>query len=152
MNINENWKYITKYRNGLKDYYDDYDFEWFCSLDLPTSDNIRYPEDYLKEWRCKMCVEDHIQISYLGVLNQYPHPHIHLLMFGRNKSGESLFQRDERKWENEWSRVTKRSGVIKPCKDTGTIGYTVYKNTLVGKSELITPYNVRLLKRYRRNQ
>ena len=96
-----------------------------------------------------MGIKDHILIAYMGVFNTIDNPHIHLLLWGKqNRLGRSLLDLNYKDWENEWSRLTKATAVIEPIYEReGIASYIAKKNLPWGKSELIQPYNKRLLEK-----
>jgi len=154
MNINENCEYekIVKYRNGLSDWMNEYKWEWFVSLNIPYS-NIENGEILLKKWRCNLCVRNNIQIGYMGhiITSKITGDHIHLLMSGKNQHGKTLLDMDYREWEKEWGKITHRNCDIKLVRDDGIIDYmNNEKNTPLNHSEMVVPYNIKLLKKYRK--
>lgn len=126
-----------------------YNWEWFCSLNLQSGSDYSMAESKLKAWRIKMGIQDHMLIAYMGAFNTINNPHIHLLLWGkRNILGRSLLDLNYKDWENEWSRLTKATAVIEPIYERGGIAdYIAKKNLPWGKSELIQPYNKRLLEK-----
>jgi len=144
---------MMKYRDQLNNFYNQYYYDWFVSLNLPNY-KVEDSEKYLKMWRSNMTTRDRIQISYLGVIvtSQYTGPHIHLLMFGRNKDGETLLDKDEKKWEKEWCHITQCGSCIKRVNDNGVVDYvTIITNTPINHFELVKPYNKNLLKKFKMN-
>jgi len=144
---NEQYEYMMKYRDQLCNFYSQYYYDWFVTLNLQNY-NVEDSEKYLKIWRCNLTKKDHIQISYVGVivLSKFTGSHIHLLVFGRNKDSETLLDRDERTWEKEWSRITHCDSFIEPVNDNGVVEYiTRITNTPTDHFELIRPYNKDLL-------
>jgi hypothetical protein len=128
-----------------------YNWEWFCSLNLQSGSDYSMAESKLKAWRIKMGIQDHMLIAYMGAFNTINNPHIHLLLWGkRNILGRSLLDLNYKDWENEWSRLTKCQAVIEPIYEReGIASYIAKKNLPWGKSELIQPYNKRLLEKAR---
>ena len=126
-----------------------YNWEWFCSLNLPHGADYARAESKLKVWRIKMGINDHILIAYMGVFNRVPQPHIHLLLSGkRNRFGQRLLDLNPKGWEVAWSGLTKSQAVIEPIYEReGVASYIAKKNLPWGRSELIQPYNNRLLKK-----
>ena len=126
-----------------------YNWEWFCTLNLTLLDDCARAESKLKAWRIKMGIKDHMLIAYMGVFNTIDNPHIHLLLWGKqNRLGRSLLDLNYKDWENEWSRLTKTTAVIEPIYEReGVASYIAYKNLPWDKSELIQPYNKRLLEK-----
>jgi len=125
-----------------------YNWEWFCSLNLQSGSDYPMAESKLKAWRSIMGTKDHILIAYMGVYNTIPQPHIHLLLWGkRNRFGQTLLDLNPKGWEAAWSDLTKSQAVIEPIYEReGVANYIANKNLPWDKSELIQPYNKRLLK------
>jgi hypothetical protein len=127
-----------------------YKWEWFCSLNLQLGSDYPMAESKLKDWRMKMGVKNHILIAYMGVYNTIPQPHIHLMALGkRNRFGQTLLDLSPKSWEAAWSDLTKCQAVIQPLYliyDRDQVAsYIANKNLPWNKSELIQPYNKRLL-------
>jgi hypothetical protein len=145
--------------DALKEWLLKYDWEWFCTLSLPVRADCAKAEEKLKKWRIKMGISHHILFAYMGVFNTVPQPHIHLLALGkRNKFGQTLLDILPKRWEHEWSTLNKYKDVqngsrlitcttkIEPVDKRGNIDdYIAKKNLPLGRSELIQPYNKRLL-------
>lgn len=161
-----------KYRQKQKemyawcDYFKKWPWEWFCSLEFQKSsrphenshiqawgthahrqkDSYSDAEGWLKKWALMQQKRDHIQIGYMGVYNTIPQPHIHLLVLGKNASGLTMFDLNEKDWEKGWSSITKATAVIKPITDLdGVCSYIAKTNMPQGRSEIINPYNTKLL-------
>jgi len=134
-------------KKELLNYYSRYHFEWFCSLNMSQS-NIIDANALIKEWVREMSIKDHIQVACEGVLNYRPQRHIHLLMRGKNDKGQSLLDKDETLWAKGWSTMTHRNAVIEPIENTGVLEYIINKNTPISRHEWLTPYNMRLLKKF----
>ena len=94
-----------------------------------------------------MGIKDHILIAYMGGFNTINNPHIHLLLWGkRNRFGKTLMNLNPKDWQTGWSDITHRKAVIEPIYDReGVASYIATKNLPWDKSELIQPYNKRLL-------
>ena len=97
-----------------------------------------------------MGIKDRMLIAYMGVSNTVPQPHIHLLLWGkRNRFGQTLLDLNPKSWEAAWSGLTKCQAVIQPLYliyDRDQVAsYIANKNLPRDKSELIQPYNKRLL-------
>lgn len=154
MNTNQNCEYekIVNYRNGLSDWMKEYKWEWFCTFNNPngTSENT---DKVLKKWTYTVCIKYNIQICYVGhiINSKITGDHIHLLMSGKNKDGKTLLDMDKSQWEDEWERITHRCSNIQPVYDDGVFVYlNGLKNTPVNHSEMVVPYNTKLLKKYRK--
>lgn len=127
-----------------------YKWEWFCSLNLQSGSDYSMAESTLKNWRVKKSIEDHILIAYMGVFNSVPQPHIHLMALGKqNRFGQTLLDLSPKSWEAAWSGLTKCQAVIQPLYliyDRDQVAsYIANKNLPRDNSELIQPYNKRLL-------
>jgi len=125
-----------------------YRWQWFCSLNLRSGSDYSLAESKLKAWRIKMCLSHHIQIAYMGVYNTMPQPHIHLLVLGKNRFKQTLWKVNRKDWEDSWSNLTKCQAVIEPVYERdGVTSYIANKNLPWDRSELIQPYNKRLLEK-----
>jgi len=138
-----------KLRKANKEFLLRYNWEWFCTLNLQKESDYPMAESKLKEWRINMGLKNHILIAYMGVYNTIPQPHIHLLALGKqNRFKQTLLTLNHKNWENEWSSLTKSQAVIVPIYEReGVASYIANKNLPWDKSELIQPYNKRLLVR-----
>lgn len=133
-------------KKALYDFFIQWEWEWFCTLNLPDGKGYDDAESYLKKWN-KISYEERMRIGYLGVWSRVPHPHVHLLMFGIN-GDKSLFDVDKKKWEKKWSKITKQRAVIRWINDVEAVSdYVSYRNTPLELYELVIPYGVNLMKR-----
>ena len=149
----DEWKQTIKYRREICNFLGQYDYEWFCSLNLPDY-NVVNGEKHLKKWRISMQVKDNIQISYLGVIvvSKVTGPHIHLLMCGKNKDGDTLLNRNPKLWEDEWSDITKKDSWIEIVNDENVVKYLSQSgNTPINNFELVQPYNKKFLVKHKKN-
>jgi hypothetical protein len=85
----------------------------------------------------------------MGVYNTIPQPHIHLVALGKqNRFNQTLLTLNHKNWEIAWSDLTKCQAVIEPIYEReGVANYIANKNLPWDRSELIQPYNNRLLKK-----
>ena len=155
----ELYKKVAEVDDAYKEWLLKYNWEWFCTLNLPPRTDCARVESKLKKWRIKMGILHHIMIAYMGVFNTVPQPHIHLLALGkRNKIGQTLLDILPKRWEHEWSELNKYknvqngsrlitcTAVIEPIdKRENVASYIANKNLPWDRSELIQPYNKRLL-------
>lgn len=143
---------LRKYRESICDFFDTYDFEWFCTLNLKNY-IVEDCEKVLKKWRISMSVKDHIQIAHIGIIvtSKFSGPHAHLLMSGSNKRNETLLDKNKEDWQKEWSRITHRGALIENVYDSGAAVYmSKTQNTPVNDFELLKPYNRSLLEKYKK--
>lgn len=146
----ELWQRIKELGQANHEFLLNYRWQWFCSLNLKPGSDYDKAESKLKSWRIKMGIRDHILIAYMGAFNTVPQPHVHLLLWGkRNRFGQTLMDLNPRDWEASWSGLTKCQANIQPLHliyDRDQVAsYIANKNMPEGKSELIHPYNRRLL-------
>lgn len=155
----ELWERVAKLSEANQAFLLRYNWEWFCSLNLPPGSGCPQAESKLKAWRIKMGIKDRILIAYMGGFNTINNPHIHLLLWSkRNRFGQTLLNLDHRNWEHEWSQLNKYKDVqngsrLIPCtakiepiyEREGVADYIAKKNLPWDRSELIQPYNKRLL-------
>ncbi len=145
----ELWRRVYILGKANQEFLLQYAWEWFFSLNLLNGPDCSIAESILKSYRIKMGFKDHIQISYMGVFNALPQPHIHLLALGKsNRFDQTLLNLNPKDWEAGWSEITKCHAVIEPIYEReGVASYISGKNLPWEKSELIQPYNVRLLQK-----
>lgn len=86
-----------------------------------------------------------------SVYNNIENAHIHLLVCSKqNRFGQSLLNLNPEDWEKGWSDLTKYDAVIRPIyNQKGAASYIATKNLPWGRSELIQPYNARILMKAR---
>lgn len=129
-----------------KEFLLNYKWQWFCSLNLKQGSDYSMAESKLKKWRINVGINNHILIAYMGVYNTDPQPHIHLLVVVKNRHKKTLLNFNHKNWEKAWSDLTQCQAVIKPVYEReGVANYIAKKNLPWGKSELIQPYNKRIL-------
>lgn len=143
----EQWKLKQELGKANAEVFSGYQWEWFCSLNLYRGANHSIAEDKLKKWRINMGIQDHILIAYMGAFNTIPHPHIHLIALSKKSAlGLHLLDLDPNDWQRGWSDLTHCTAVIEPIYDPkGVAAYIAKKNLPWERSELIIPYNKRLL-------
>ena len=61
----------------------------------------------LKDWTREVAKGLHLQIAYFAVFNFLNNPHLHLLMCGRNRYGQTLMMANKSKCERLWGAVAK---------------------------------------------
>jgi hypothetical protein len=143
------WQRKAELGEAIKEFLLRYNWEWFCTLNLQRGADCAKAESMLKAWRVKMGIRDHILFAYMGVFNTIPQPHLHLLALSKqNRFGQTLPDLNYRVWEHAWSELTKCQAVIEPIYDPINVtNYITEKNLPWNKSELITPYQKRILQR-----
>ena len=90
-----------------KEYFSEWDWEWFTTLTYP--DSYGYKKSHvlrkpLIEWTRELCKQERIRVGYFNIMAwRYGHPHMHLLMLGYGQGGsKSLVDVDCGCWENQW--------------------------------------------------
>ncbi len=144
----ELWQRAKEINVAYHEFLLNYKWEWFCTLNLKPGSDYPIAESNLKTWRT-MGIKDHMMIGYMGVFNTVPQPHIHLLALGkRNRFGYTLLDLEPYAWEAAWCGLTKCQAVIEPIYEREGIAYYIAsKNLPWDRSELIQPYNNRVLKK-----
>jgi hypothetical protein len=143
INEERDYEQIKKYRNTLVTYWSSYQWEWFCTLNLPIRCNYSSACSFYKKWRLSLGVDEGLRVSSVGVYNDVPHQHMHLLMSGTNSKNSSLLAVDKKIWEREWQSIARCEAFIKIYDGNRCIKYMAFKNTPVGHHELMEPYNMR---------
>jgi len=126
-------------------------WEWFCSMNLRSGCSHADAERFLKVWRIKLSTLQKIRIAYQGVFNLIPHPHVHLVALGTNKHGQTLYNISETIAKVYWYQITGQSArVEKIDSDLDRVhGYIADKNSPLESSEMLIPYNRKLLTKRR---
>lgn len=132
--------------NEYADYIDGWIWQWFVTLTLP--EYPRWSEQrvnkLLKNWTRKLCTEEHLQVGYVySLVYKDGHPHLHLLMLGRNRFGKTLGDVDMVRWTNEWPYRAK----IELPESNAAVSYYFEKNRIARNSDW-NMYNVSLLNRH----
>lgn len=141
------WEWDVRLKDAYKVFWNRWDWEWFCSLPLDKG-NYSDAQKILKVWNRDLAKGEHVQVASMGIYTTIPIPHIHLLALGKNKDGKTLFDVAHKKWEKHWSRLTKHKAVIEPIyHQDGAVHYISHLNTPPDHSEMIDPYNKRLLRK-----
>ena len=140
------YKYYDDYRSSLRNFLNEWHWEWFCSLNL-TGNDVAVAEKHLKAWRIQVCLLEHVQVWYVGCLSYIPHPHIHLLMAGRDRYGHSLQDIGKAQSESAWAALTHSKAVIEDIYDKGAVNYIAFCNTPPERFELVIPYNRKMLQK-----
>lgn len=141
------WEQDRKLKEGYEAFLSQWNWEWFCSLNL-ASHHLSIANRKVRVWCRDLCKGEGIQVASVGIYTKVPMPHVHLLVFGQNMYGKTLSGVDEQKWEDGWKRLTKKNAVIEDVYDGGgVVRYIAYFNTPPGLSEMVTPYNKQLLKK-----
>lgn len=75
------------------------------------------------------------------------HPHLHILMIGRNKNGKTLLDVNKSKWEQKWFYYAK----IENPRSNRKVTKYVAANFFWSKSTnpFMEAYNIKLLNKYR---
>lgn len=136
-----------------KEFFSNWDWEWFTTLTFPDSFNYRDSHTLsnpLKDWRIKLCMHEHIQVGYLNLISwKYGHPHMHLLMLGYGSGGsKSLKDVDSNFWEEQWPH---RAHIEIP-RSNSDVGEYIASHAFWGRShkDRLDGYNQNLLNRLRR--
>ncbi|MGD0277192.1 MAG: hypothetical protein ABSB79_14265 [Syntrophales bacterium] len=105
---------VKAYRSELRKFIGEkYPYQWFCSMNL-NRPNYNQALEFLKLWRIALSTRLGMRISYVGVLNYIPHPHIHLLALGLNKYNLTLQDFHPLIGEKIWGSLTRQSAVVIP--------------------------------------
>jgi hypothetical protein len=142
-----NWRRIS-YR-GYKSLLRDWQWEWVIHL---TFKQIRLSEkvvkDFLIRWTRELCKCEGIQVGYFCMFSfNWGHPHLHLLMIGRNKNGKTLLEVSKSEWEKNWPYNAK----IEIPRSNKKVAKYVAANFFWSKSTnpFMEAYNIKLLNKYR---
>lgn len=144
----EDYAYRQHYREALRDYLEQYRWEWFCSLNLAGHQSVS-ADSYIKKFTRGVGKRERIQVCCMGVKVLKPQLHVHLLMSGLDRYGHTLADKDVGRSERLWQTLTRGCAVIKYVRDAGASGYISFCNTPPEASELIEPYGVELLQKKR---
>lgn len=105
-------------------FFSQWQFEWCSTLTFKDPVKQELGRKKLLEWTRRLCVDEHIQVAFIGVFNAFEHRrkilktepylkefdndfingHWHLLMFGRNRFGQTLSEVSMERWAQEWHK------------------------------------------------
>jgi hypothetical protein len=77
-------------------------FEWWVTLTFENPVNEEIARKRLKVWTRKICIQEKLQLAYFAVFNELKRGHLHLLMLGKNRFGNTLKNVSLKKWTKEW--------------------------------------------------
>ncbi len=125
-------------------YYQKWNWEWFATLtfnyDNPNPQSIK---KLRLDWTRKLCTLENIQVAYFYVETYIQqHPHLHLLMIGRNNENKTLLDINPTEYELMWPYLAK---IEIPRSETAVTNYFT-KNLLSPNAEWDI-YNQYLLKK-----
>jgi len=155
--VENDYKWMAEYRKEISSWLKQFNFQWFVTMRVPEKSSVNVVENtekHLKNWRRNQSKNNKIQICHQGIIvtSHIYGVHTHLLMSGKNTYGKTLLDMDEREWEHEWSRLTKQDCHIQLVQDNGISGYLASpKNIIPNHFELLTPYNQKLLNKFKYN-
>jgi hypothetical protein len=144
----KDYHFYSDYRKALADYYDQYQWEWFCSFNLAGHKSVS-ADSYVKQFARGVGKREHIQVCCMGVKVLIPQLHVHLLVSGLDKYGHTLADKDIKRSERLWEILTRKKGNIQLIKTSGVIGYISFKNTPPDAFEMVMPYGSELLQKKR---
>ncbi len=99
-------------------------FEWYAVLTFEDPVKQELGRKKILEWIRRICIYEHIQVAFIGVFNEfehrqkilktepvlkelddgYIHGHWHLMMFGRNRFGQTLSKVSIKMWAQDWHK------------------------------------------------
>ena len=120
-------------------------FQWWATLSFRIPVNQYTARKELLKWTRKLCVKERMQIAYVAVFNELHRSHLHVVMLGRNRFGQTLKDVSEEDWCKHWGA----NALIKPVNNLmGASCYLSQNVTLqnTDKWDLLF-YNRKLLKK-----
>jgi len=88
---------------ALGHFLNSFNWQWKCDLHFP---NQTWNPDHMftlwNSWRCFLNKQERIRTGYCLLAVEYPHPHLHILMAGKNAYGDTLLGVDTDKWKTLW--------------------------------------------------
>jgi hypothetical protein len=118
-------------RNKFKELIDNFSkfvsqwkFEWYSVLTFKDPVKQELGRKKLLQWIRRICVYENIQVAFIGVFNEFEHRqkilktepvlkelddvyipgHWHLMMFGRNRFGQTLSKVSIKMWAQDWHK------------------------------------------------
>ncbi len=130
-------------REAYTDFLKEWDWEWFATLTFRYDTNEDMVNRLRLKWTRDLCTDEGIQVAYFySTVNVSGHPHIHMLMIGKNKNNKILFDVDPQKWESIWPFLAR----IETPKSNETVARYFTENLAQLGSDYDT-YNQHLLKK-----
>jgi hypothetical protein len=153
---------LGRIRDHWANFIGQFAFQWFVSLTFKNPVRQELGRKKILRWVRQLCVEEGLQIAFIGVENEFYHrAHWHLLMLGRNRFGRNrnLSSVDKEKWARRWWEANcgrwikvKKGALIKGVRKTTDENKYLAKNLVVENPDAsdIFIYNKKLLKKLRR--
>ncbi len=133
-------------KDEIESWWKEYQFDAFISLSIDNQWlNVPSINRKLIRWVRKIQEIEKIQIAYMGVISKHrghSRKHIHLLMVAKNRYGKLLKNCDLDNFKKSWDSCANIQFIYNY---EGIVRYLCYKN-MGCTYELITPYNMKLLK------
>ena len=144
----KDYRTYERQRESIYDFLQTYEWDWFCSLNMAGHKSVS-AGSYIKQFARDIGKQQHIRVCYAGVMVMHPQLHIHLLMAGLDQYGYTLGDKDKRRSERLWQKLSRGSAVIENVYDNGAAKYISFCNTPPEAFELIEPYGLKLLDKKR---
>jgi len=95
---------ILQYGN----FFSSWQWEWFPTLTSREPVSLDAARRQLLHWNRNLCTSEGIQTAFIAVSNSTTFtPHLHVLMFGKNKYGRTLLDISTGKWERKWPGIAR---------------------------------------------
>ena len=103
-------------------FFSQWKFEWYATFTFKDPVKQELGRKKILHWVRRLCVEEQLQVAFIGVFNAFEHRrkilktepylkelddgyisgHWHLLIFGRNRFGQTLSEVSMEKWAKQW--------------------------------------------------
>lgn len=137
-------------RVEYRDFVASWSWQWYATLTFKDPTSEYKAQKLLKEYSTMLGLKYKIQIGYIGSLG-YEHkdsisPTIHLLMIGRNKHNQSLYDIPDKQAEFLWQRRN-GSARIDVVEDNKSVSAYLTKHIYHERQGDLMIYNQKLLKK-----
>lgn len=148
-------QYQPHHKGALSQYLTSYKWEaWFTGSGEPNAP-FETLDNLFGRWRSRLAHRSGLQVGSIGVFTTDPVPHIHALLVGTNKHGQTMADlssslREE--LEFAWERMAHRPGRIALIAHPEAVTtYVVNGNTVAKPSRFLSPRGIKTLKRFKIN-
>ena len=148
MTISNQTQYAEKLVTEIVDYLNNIDWQWFCTLTFNEHKFRGYKSNTIQSlvnrFYRDICISEGIQVAGFYVISYRDgHPHVHALLFGKNKFGKSLSDVEPSKWERAWPSIAK---IEVPISRESVCRYFAKHFYGANNRNCLEFYNIKLLK------
>ena len=124
------------------EFLNEWTWQWFATLTfLDVGFNKEKTHERRLRWTRSLSKKEKLRVGYYyALVFKDRHPHLHLLMIGRNKYGKTLNDVDSYYWQKQWDYIAR---IEKPMSNVSVSNY--FSANLAEFTGELGIYNVKLL-------